>query len=62
MKTQNKKLDFKKNSLVELNDSQLKGVNGGSSWVCSIIVVVSLLSPPAAGSSLEDSIFENDFE
>lgn len=32
MKTQNTKLQFGKNSIVELNDSQSLGVNGGCQW------------------------------
>jgi len=41
MKTQNvnSKLKFDKNSLVELNDNQLKDVNGGSSPFCTGIIV-----------------------
>ncbi|WAC01044.1 class I lanthipeptide [Lacinutrix neustonica] len=33
MKTQNKKLDFSKNSVLELNDQQLTGVAGGGESV-----------------------------
>jgi hypothetical protein len=36
------KLDFKKQSLVELNDPQLQEVNGGSSPYC-VSLVVSLI-------------------
>ncbi len=35
MKTLNNKLDFKKNSLVELNDKDLSNINGGS-WTVLI--------------------------
>jgi hypothetical protein len=34
MKTQNNKLDFRKNSVVELNDTQLEDINGGSTPAC----------------------------
>lgn len=36
MKTQNKKLDFSKNSIIELNDQELTGVAGGDSIGLSI--------------------------
>jgi hypothetical protein len=49
MKTQNTKLEFKRNSIVELNDNQLNDVNGGtspltitSSPVCSILASVAV--------------------
>ena len=32
MKTQNNKLNFSKNAITELNDSQSIGVNGGCQW------------------------------
>lgn len=42
MKTQKKRLDLKKNSLVELNDNQLHDVQGGTSPVClSVLSVVN---------------------
>ena len=36
MKTQNKKLEFKKDSIIELNDRQLIGIEGGGSVGVSI--------------------------
>jgi hypothetical protein len=45
MKTQNKKLAFNKSSVVDLNDDQLRGVNGGdaaTSTLC-IGIIISLL-------------------
>ncbi|WP_044401219.1 class I lanthipeptide [Lacinutrix sp. Hel_I_90] len=48
MKTQKKnKLDFRKHSLVELNDFQLKEVNGGSTAGCmsiTTLVCVAIVS------------------
>lgn len=41
MKTENKKLKFCKNSIVELNDAQLSDVNGGTS------ITTTVFSSPA---------------
>jgi natural product precursor len=32
----NNKLEFSKNSVIELNDNNLHEVKGGSTWACSI--------------------------
>ena len=37
MKTPNTKLNFKKDSIVELNDNQLKDVNGGTSSALTVL-------------------------
>jgi len=39
MKTQNTKLTFRKDSLVELNETQLISIDGGSSPACVTVVV-----------------------
>jgi len=53
MKTQNNKLDFTKNSVVELNDQQLTGVAGGGESVgisisfhkvTSVVIPIPVLS------------------
>jgi hypothetical protein len=43
MKTQNNKLNFKKNSIVELNDDSMNSVNGGSTPTILSIIVVSIV-------------------
>jgi hypothetical protein len=45
MKTQNNKLNFKKNSIVELNDDSMNSVNGGSTLTSIIIasIVASII-------------------
>lgn len=35
MKTQNNKLTFTKDAIIELNDQQIKTVMGGTTYVCS---------------------------
>jgi len=35
MKTQNSRLQFGKNTIIELNDKQVKKVYGGSGYICS---------------------------
>lgn len=40
MKTQNQRLIFKKNSVSELNDSELNNVNGGGTPLISLSLVV----------------------
>lgn len=42
MKTQNKKLAFSKNSLVELNDAKLLDVKGGSTRPCWYLITYLL--------------------
>ena len=37
MKTQNKNLQFKKDSISELNDQQMIGVNGGDGFTFSVV-------------------------
>ena len=37
MKTQNTKLQFKKDSISELNDHQMIGVNGGDGFTLSFV-------------------------
>ena len=37
MKTQNNKLQFKKDSISELNDQQMIGVNGGDGFTLSFV-------------------------
>jgi len=49
MKTQNNKLDFKKRSLIELNDNQMLDVQGGSTP--AIIVSANVSSAGCAGVS-----------
>lgn len=47
MKTQNTKLNFKKDSIVELNASELQGVKGGSaigSVIATIIIISDILT------------------
>ena len=39
MKTQNNKLRFNKNTMVELNNNELLDVNGGTSTFCLGIIV-----------------------
>jgi len=43
MKTQNNKLNFKKDSITELNDSQAIGINGGCQWSDSSGQTVSII-------------------
>ena len=41
MKTQNKnKLDFSKNSILELNEGDLKNIEGGTAWVCTAVISI----------------------
>ncbi|WP_290701569.1 class I lanthipeptide [Lacinutrix sp.] len=42
MKTQNTNLSFDKNSLIELNDSQLDDVKGGTTIVCSNCFTITI--------------------
>jgi hypothetical protein len=47
MKTQNNKLDFKKNSIVELNDDSMNTVKGGSLTITvsiTISITVSIVT------------------
>ncbi len=41
MKTQNTKLNFKKDSIVELNENELQAVNGGTT-IGSIIATIMI--------------------
>lgn len=52
MKTQNITLDFKKRALVELNDTQLQDVNGGTSKVC-LLTASYIFSVVAIQSALQ---------
>jgi len=53
MKTNKKnKLDFTKNSIVELNDAKMNDVNGGTSLLCWSIVTL-VLSPISAVTTLD---------
>jgi len=44
MKTQNKNLAFNKSSVTELSDNQLQDVNGGSSPLCTGIIISLLIT------------------
>ncbi|RLJ63310.1 lactobin A/cerein 7B family class IIb bacteriocin [Lacinutrix venerupis] len=44
MKTQNTSLAFNKSSVTELNDNQLQDVNGGTSPVCTGIIISLLIT------------------
>lgn len=64
MKTQKQKLDFTKHDIVELNDTHLITVNGGtspSSLVCSR-VIQSIIASIIRTTRDDDGIFEDDFE
>ncbi|WP_044401240.1 hypothetical protein [Lacinutrix sp. Hel_I_90] len=65
MKTQNtNKLEFIKRDLLELNDSQLLDVNGGSTpttLLCSIIIVSIITTIPGDQGPTGDVIFEDGF-
>jgi len=38
MKTQNTRLQFGKNSIIELNDKTLQQINGGTGTVCEYLI------------------------
>jgi len=53
MKTQTRKLDFRKDSIVELNNDQLKTVNGGTSPLAiSISIAVSVYTYYETGTDV----------
>ncbi|WP_452598709.1 class I lanthipeptide [Pontimicrobium sp. MEBiC01747] len=45
MKTQNKKLAFKRSAIVELNDKKMNEISGGTSAPCIIIGTILLTIP-----------------
>ncbi|WP_452599164.1 class I lanthipeptide [Pontimicrobium sp. MEBiC01747] len=65
MKTQKRKLEFNKSDVLELNNSQMLDVNGGTSpttIACSIIISIIITTIPGDQGPTGDDIFENDFE
>lgn len=54
MKNPKSNLDFKKQTLVELNDTQLQTVNGGTSKVCLLITsyIVSVVAIASINQTL----------
>lgn len=44
MKTQNNKLIFKKDSVLELNETQLVNIDGGSTPACVTVVIAFVAS------------------
>ncbi|WP_452603082.1 hypothetical protein [Pontimicrobium sp. MEBiC06410] len=65
MKTSKQKLNFTKHDVVELNNSQMLSVNGGTSpttIACSIIISIIITTIPGDQGPTGDDIFENDFE
>ena len=56
MKTQNKKLQFDKSSITELNENQVIGVNGGCQWSDSSgptkTIKISIIRQPTTHNTL----------
>lgn len=56
MKTQNRNLAFNKNSVIELNDSQLLEVDGGTTPVCFYVGYAVLASSGGCGAVVAATI------
>jgi len=60
MKTQNDKLVFSKSSIVELQNAELAGVNGGSTFISDFInyvaqTILTQISPATSMQGMEAS-------
>ena len=56
MKTQNAKLNFRKDSIIELNEAQLLDVDGGTSPVCFYVGYAALASSGGCGAVVAAAI------